>query len=346
VLRRRGLSVVPLSVVLALVGAAFGVEEFVLLAVAGVSLLGVGGLTLCWQVRRVRRALHLEVDRAGGELFVGDDAAVTLVGVNRGRHTLPALWVAGGERWAVSHPGLTSTGVVPPPIPGDSFEAAPGWARRLRGWLGAPIQAGTWRPVPALAPAEHWRLSIPVSTRSRGLWSLGPVALWCTDPLGLTAWPVGAAPVSRMVVFPVPLALDPADLPTGEGAPARPSAGFEGPPAWTAGGDEFGGLRPYVPGDRLTRLHWPALARSGQLLSRHFVEHQDPLELLIDTRPWKIDAAAAGAAGIGTVALSEGRPVTLSTGAGERLVVAPGPLGRAQLLRALALVGPRQGTLR
>lgn len=342
-LRRRSLVVITVSAVSALAGAAWGVEEFVLLALAGAGLFAVGVLALCWQVRRARRGLELEVGRVGGELFVGDPAAVSLVGANSGRGVVPVLWLRGVERWRVSFPGLAA-GVV---VPGSAVpEADPGPVPGPRRWwrrLTSRLEHGEWTPLPELAPGEHCRVSLAVPTGSRGLWSWGPAELWCTDPFGLAAWRVATTPVARMVVLPVPAALDPADLPSAEPAGGRASSGGEGPPAWGGGGDEFAGLRPYVPGDRLTRLHWPALARNDQLVVRHFVEHQDPLDLVIDTRPWKIEAAVAAVAGIGTAALAAGRPLSLRTVAGEHLVVSPDRLGRARLLRALALVGSSTG---
>lgn len=325
-LLRRALVVMPTCVVLALAGAAWGVEEFVLVALSGVGMLGVGGLALGWQVRRSRRGLVLEIDRVGGEVFVGDDATVSLVRVNRHRRAAPGLWLRGAGRWQVAFPGLGAA-----TSPGLSAVAAASVG-------GDPGRPGDWTPLPALGPGERCRVPIAVPTSSRGLWTWGPAELWCTDPFGLMARRVAPAPVARVVVLPVPAALDAADLPAVDPAPGRSGSGDEGPAAWAGGGDEFAGLRPYVPGDRLTRLHWPALARNDQLVARHFVEHRDPLDLVIDTRPWKIEAAVAAAAGLGTAALATRRPLWLHTDVGEHLVVLPGRFARQRLLRALAFV--------
>lgn len=340
-LRPRSLVVIPVSVVSAVAGAAWGVEEFVLVAMAGAGLFVVGTLALWWQVGRARHRLTLGVGRVGGELFVGEPAAISLECANSGGGVLPALWLRGAGRWRVSFPGLTAGVVTPGSAPAGADRDPPRGPRR---WWG--LVAGTeeqWIPLSALASGEHRFVSLPVPTGSRGLWWWGPAELWCTDPFGLTAWRVATTPAAPVTVLPVPAALDAADLPPAEPAAGGASSAGVGPPAWAGGGDEFSGLRPYVPGDRLTRLHWPALARSDQLVVRHFVEHQDPLELVIDTRPWKIEAAVAAAAGIGAAALASGRELSIRTDAGEQLVVSPDRLGRARLLRALALVGSTTG---
>jgi len=111
-------------------------------------------------------------------------------------------------------------------------------------------------------------------------------------------------------------------------------------------GDELSGLRPYAPGDRLTRLHWPALARSGELVVREFVEPRTgSLTLLVDVRPSahddrSIDEAISLAAGLGIEALQRAVTVELCTSTGDRVVVAPNTAGRQTLLRALAMLGP------
>jgi uncharacterized protein (DUF58 family) len=110
-------------------------------------------------------------------------------------------------------------------------------------------------------------------------------------------------------------------------------------------GEELSGLRPYAPGDRLTRLHWPSLARTGELVVREFLEPRaGSLILLVDLRPSvhsgdSIDATIGRAAGCGLAALERGLTVELCTSTGDRLVIAPNAAGRQSMLRALALLG-------
>ena len=94
------------------------------------------------------------------------------------------------------------------------------------------------------------------------------------------------APPAHVIVYPVPAEMSP-ERPRHGHAP-RGSRTFVEPARRTdaLSGDELSGLRPYAPGDRLTRLHWPSLARSGELVVREFVEPQaGSLSLLVDLRP-------------------------------------------------------------
>ena len=111
-------------------------------------------------------------------------------------------------------------------------------------------------------------------------------------------------------------------------------------------GDDLSSLRPYVPGDHLNRLHWPALARTGELVVRDFTAPESGrLALLVDLRPSahgasSFEAAIARVAALGSRALTDGVAVELCTSAGERLEIPAGTVGRQALVRALALLGP------
>ena len=337
----RGLLLLPTALLLALLGLAYGVEEFVLVAVAAGALFAWGWLTLCWQVPRTRRALRLEVDRPLRELYVDGGGTVDLVVANTTRRVLPSLWLDGVRRWRVSFPGFGGTVRDLPPV-----REGPRARRRrlLRRSVGlGPVLSGLVEVGPLGGRAQA-RLPIGVPSSSRGLWSLDPVALWCTDPLRIVAWQVARTPVAHVVVVPRPY---PPAGPARADPGSRPDHHAASPSSATGGGDEFAGLRPYVPGDRLTRLHWPAVARTGELLSRSFVEvHR--LLVVVDTRPGEIEVSVTHAAGLGVAALEAGTPVELRTAGGDELVVSPGPMGRSTLLRALALVAPvgsREGRL-
>ena len=167
------------------------------------------------------------------------------------------------------------------------------------------------------------------------------VELWCTDPLRLWCWPVPVPSRAHFVVLPRPATAQPA----GEVRPTRRTSDA-GPPLLApaaSGSEDFAGLRPYVPGDRLARMHWPSVSRGGDLLVRQFVDESAPgtLEITIDTRAWRVEQAVAAAAAEGLEALGSGARVTLRTSAGECCVVGPGRLARLELLRALAVVAPR-----
>lgn len=335
-LSRRGLVLVPAAAVLALAGLAYGVAEFVMLSSAAGALFVGGWASLVWQLRQGRGALTFHWGRPAGDVYVDGRAAVVLRAVATSARGAPALEVGGLQRWRLSHPGLSATGTAL----GAGAERARrrGTAsrdRRITRRLG--LGPGERARLPALGAGDEWSMAVPVPTGSRGLWSLGPLELWCTDAFGLVRLRLGTTPSCHVVVFP-----DPRARATSHEGRARPRplrrgsdlATDEGP----SGGDEFEGLRPYHPGDRLTRLHWPALARD-ELMSRDFVERDEHrLRLAVDTRPWTIEDSVSQVAAVGAAALAASTPVELYTAQGERVLAVPGPLGLSVLLRALALV--------
>ena len=114
---------------------------------------------------------------------------------------------------------------------------------------------------------------------------LGPTPLRLLDDLGLFSRLVlGGAPESVLV------------LPE----PARPPAGLRRGGAEVSGDPEPDGLRPYVPGTPMSRIHWPSAARGGGVQERHFVSGRDQLPLVVvDTSSAVIaDQIARDAAGI------------------------------------------------
>jgi uncharacterized protein (DUF58 family) len=265
--------------------------------------------------------------------------------------------------WSVSHPGLGEASIAgsrsptasgrPPqgftslgqrsPSHGWLGTAGPRRTRRERGRDRKSVSAA--RTVPDLGPGAGATLSIRVPTARRGLLTLSDMGVWCEDPFGLVAFRVTVAPPAHVIVYPAPTEMAHRGRPTG----ARPGARAR---AATAGatdamsGDELSGLRPYAPGDRLTRLHWPSMARSGELVVREFVEPRaGSLSLLVDLRPAahsgdSIEKTIAGAAGFGLRALDRGLTVELCTSTGDRVMIAPNASGRQTMLRALALLGP------
>jgi uncharacterized protein (DUF58 family) len=343
VLSRRGLGLVSGSLIVALVGLAYGVEEFVLVAVAAGALLAAGMLLLVCQVHRARLALRVEVVRPPAHVGVDGRASAVVEGSDRGSRPVPALWLEGARRWQVSFPGL-AVRRLPPPVTSSAVAAQAG--TRLRKILGISSWDGGWLALPALAPGARWRVPVAVPTESRGLWTLTPIGVWCTDPLGLVRWRVAWSPPAQVVVLPTALAVGTEQPPPYEPAGRRLGSGAEelSDPV-SLGGDEFAGIRPYQAGDHFTRLHWPALARTGELLTRAFDELPERRVLLfVDTRPWKVEGSVSAAAGTGSAALAGGAAVELRTSAGERTAVAPGPAGQATLLYSLALVAPTSPT--
>jgi len=357
VLSSRGRLLTVGSVGAAVAGLVYGVEEFVLLATSAWVLLAIGALGARRRRRALRRALRLVVRVPAAEVAAGQPALVELRVSNAGRHRLPPVVVEEPRRhWSVSFPGLGARhGAVAgaadardgrtgrSTTSGDSFAAAPRRSRRERA-AARRVMARSSR-LPDLAPGADAALWIAVPTAARGLLTLSGVALWCEDPFRLFGRRITTAPPAHVVVYPTPA--PPGRAARGAGPhPAGRPWGAATQSANTMSGDELSGLRPYAPGDRLTRLHWPALARSGELVVREFVEPRTgSLTLLVDVRPSahddrSIDEAISLAAGLGIEALQRAVTVELCTSTGDRVVVAPNTAGRQTLLRALAMLGP------
>ncbi len=334
---RRGLLVLVSLPVLALVGVAFGVEEFVLLAVSAGAAAVVCLISLAWAAHRALRSLDVEVVRPAGELTVGMSAWATVSLVDRGRRPLGGLWLELTDGWTVSFPGLAGV-AAGSAVPRSSPVPAPAAARGDRRASGERALCF----VPPLGPGERFSAEITVPTQGRGLWSLAPRRVWCVDPLGLFAWRVAWSPPLHVVVCPAPGPGRPEwQWATGAG---RSDVALEAhglTRSARGGGDELAGLRAYVPGDRLNRLHWPALGRTGALVVRDFVEPEARrVEVPVDDRPLVVDSAVSGAAATALAVLHTGTVVDLVTGSGERLTVAPGPGARTVVLEALAVVAP------
>jgi uncharacterized protein (DUF58 family) len=354
----------------AIAGLVYGVEEFVLVALSVTVLLLVGWV---WARRReglIRGGLRTVMRVPTAEVAAGQSALVELTVTNAGRRYLPPVLVKDPrQHWSVSHPGLGDGHRR-----GGASHAGPGRAdsssvtgRRATGdpRVGAGVGAG-WvtQPgdrrqrrrerrvlsrslrLPDLGPGRGAALTIPVPTAARGVLTLSGVELWCEDPFRLFSRRVTEAPPAHVVVYPSPagdLSTRPPNDRSHVGSRSHPHSSTPGVNGLA--GDELSGLRPYEPGDRLTRLHWPAFARTGELVVREFVElDAGSLALLVDVRPSvhtdvSMEAAVSEAAALGLAALERGVGVNLCTSAGDRLSVDPHTGGRQALLRALAMLG-------
>ena len=221
------------------------------------------------------------------------------------------------------------------------------WNRVRRGDHGAEPRRRAPNPslVLRIADLESGgvvELRFPVPTDTRGVFSLRGMRLWSFDSFGLVARPVAVGPSATITVHPVPLVVE-----VGEEVlrGRRETDESQSVPRVTQSRrDSFGdfsGLRPYVPGDRLRLLYWPALARSGELMVRDFEDPGAPrVHVVADVRPLVGEAGServlATVAGVGLQVLAQGSVVELSTTAGERIAVGPGPHGDVSLLRAIA----------
>jgi uncharacterized protein (DUF58 family) len=148
----------------------------------------------------------------------------------------------------------------------DPFDGGARWARFL---------------VAPLAPGEVGRAAYRLPTDQRGVFDLGPLEVALTDPFGLVAATVEAAPRTRLTVYPRIDRVAPPPSSHGD----DPLAGADHPNALTGGGEDFYALRPYVRGDDLRKVHWPSTARTDDLMIRQDeMPWQSRSTILVDNR--------------------------------------------------------------
>jgi uncharacterized protein (DUF58 family) len=167
-------------------------------------------------------------------------------------------------------------GRVPPPG-GELFDPLLGW------------------PVPI---GGRWlrRVRINVRFERRGRRRLEPGLLVIRDPLGLCVRELPGQGREEVLVLP---RVEPVLAPGGGGAGSGDAA-LSGAAAGLAGlrldasvADlEIDGLRPYREGASAARIHWPSVARTGEMLERRMVAELDsaPLVVLDAATPASEDA--------------------------------------------------------
>ena len=311
------LGATPLS---AVAGVLLGAEELVLLALALVTVLVSGVVQSASRTHRASGNWRMEVGLATNEAEVGSDVDMTVTLTTAGPGGSTPVWLEDPrECWDRVRRGDHAAG-----------------ARRR-----APNPSLVLR-IGLLQSGDDIALRFPVPTGTRGVFTLRGMRLWCFDTFGLVARLVAVGPSATVTVHPVPLLAKVEDeLLRGRGDPdeSRFAAQLAQPRRDSSG--DFSGLRPYVPGDRLRLLYWPALARGGELVVRDFEEAGPPrVHVMADVRPLVGERGServlATVAGVGLQALALGSALELSTTAGERMAVGPGPLGAVSLLRAIA----------
>ena len=119
-----------------------------------------------------------------------------------------------------------------------------------------------------------------ISPARRGRYSVGPISIDVTDPFALTKVAVEFEDRDELIVTPQ---VD--DLIGGPDSPFGMTSGLAMARSLFRTGDEFYTMRPYVEGDDLRRIHWPSVARSGELMIRQDEStRRSTAALFIDTR--------------------------------------------------------------
>lgn len=157
------------------------------------------------------------------------------------------------------------SGVLPPPG-GELLEPLLGWP--------VPV-AGRW--------SRKLRINVRFSRRGRRV--LEPELLVIRDPLRLFSRELQGEGGEEVLVLP---RVEPVTAPGSGGSGAGAQAGLGAEPSLSgrrldasAAELEIDGLRPYREGAPASRIHWPTVARHGEILERRLVAELDSAPLVV-----------------------------------------------------------------
>ena len=193
------------------------------------------------------------------------------------------------------------------------------WPLRVEAWVG-----NEWRPMGSI------EIRVDVCIGRRGSHDLPPTPVRVSDPLGLADRHLGGGTPVRVLALPRPTAVE-SVLRTILQRDSGPDL-------------EPGGLRSYVPGTQLSRIHWRSMARDGELVQRDLSPTPTEAEPLVvvdthgDVNREAVDWVARTAAGAVTrFALARGCRVLLP---GDRVPthISSDLRGWPEVLRRLALL--------
>ena len=191
-----------------------------------------------------------------------------------------------------------------------------------------------------LDSGEKLTVSYEISCPRRGRYDIGPLYVRVRDPLGFYFSEETLAPPVQLYVLPEIERLRPTDLGVRQTGPwpgifhSRRSGV----------GTEFYGLRRYVPGDELKRIHWKASARMGRLIAiENESEGSTDVVIILDTGNGSnlgtpprtlLEYGASAAGSLASLLLTLGNRVGLIVHAKDRTWL-PRDFGKRHLQRVL-----------
>jgi uncharacterized protein (DUF58 family) len=207
------------------------------------------------------------------------------------------------------------------------------------------------RGVP-VGPRWSRRLDRPVWLESPGRVRLDPARLVVRDPLGLWQRRVQSQESLDLVVLPRinPIRwVGPGAQPIGQIV----GSGHAGAGASLRGGFaqfEVDGLRPYRDGSPASRIHWPAVARTGEMIERRLVAGGEPRPLIVfDPRggadPSHVEQAMRAAASLCVALARSGGCELLLPGERRPLTIDPSLRSWPEAHVRIAVCDPKAGPL-
>ena len=171
--------------------------------------------------------------------------------------------------------------------------------------------------LPALDSGATAVVRRTLPTERRGVFQVGPLSIRRGDPLGLLLRGSNEHDTAKLIVHPTVHLVNP--------FPAGVTRDLDGTPSGEAseGGITFSAIREYVPGDDLRLIHWRSAAKTGKLMVRYNVDHQQPrTAVILDTRAhmYEGDAfedAVRAAASVASSAISRRYPFIIRTTSGH-----------------------------
>jgi len=255
-----------------------------------------------------------------------------------------ALIALAGGAWAWVALAATGAGLERRGGPPTIEEERP-WPLRLEVRAGAVRPPGGELVEPllehpiAVGQRTGRRVRVQVRFGCRGRRTLEPARLVLRDPLGL-AERVVTAPAIELVVLP---RIEP--VLAGSGGGLGGATGRAGRPLAAAAEVELDSLRPYRPGAPAGRIHWPTVARTGEVFERRLAADADarPLVVLDSRRPKSeeaLDSAVRAAASLAVHLARGGGCALILPGDRRATDVDPELRGWPALHVRLALVEP------
>ncbi len=181
------------------------------------------------------------------------------------------------------------------------------------------------------------RVSYTVVPRARGRYVLGPLRVDISDPFVLARLRMEIDLRDELTVTP--------EVERLAGQPGHPTGmgtGLSRARHLSRAGEDFYTMRPYQEGDDLRRIHWPSVARTGQLMIRQDQSSRRSSALILldtrsaalgETRRPAFERAVSAAASLGVHLARSGFSLRLAT-----VQSPPMPLSEEGLLELLAVV--------
>jgi len=203
-------------------------------------------------------------------------------------------------------------------------------------------------PIP-IGPGWGGEIDREVALHGRGRHRLAPARLEVRDPLGLRVRAVESDDPGELLVLP---RIEPV-VAAGAGAGGTRASALAGLESGSAVSQidaraielEVDGLRAYRDGSPASRIHWPAVARTGELFERNLIAGADaaPLVVLDSTKPDSpaaLDAAVRAAASLCVHLAAGGGCSALLPDQRRPTEIEPDMRGWPQVHARLALVEP------